>query len=73
MRKLSRRTIQTYRNGNLRMMKFLETEHGIVELEETHCQAIKEDFIKDMAEQYRGKLPDKVYRAMMERTIEATD
>ena len=33
----------------------------------------KEDFIKDIVEQYRGKLPDKVYRAMIERTVEVTD
>lgn len=33
----------------------------------------KEDFIKDIAEQYRGQLPDKVYWAMMNWKIEITD
>ena len=33
----------------------------------------KEDFIKDIAEQYRGKLPDKVYYAMINWKIEITD
>lgn len=50
LRKLSKRTIQSYRNGNLRMMKFLETEYGITELEETHCQAIKA-YIKFLTDQ----------------------
>lgn len=33
----------------------------------------KEDFIKDIAEQYRGKIPDKVYQAMLNWEIEITD
>lgn len=33
----------------------------------------KEDFIKDMAEQYKDKIPDKVYQAMMNWEIEITD
>ena len=33
----------------------------------------KEDFIKDMAEQYRENIPDKVYQAMMNWKIEITD
>ena len=33
----------------------------------------KEDFIKDMAEQYKDKIPDKVYQAMLKWTIEITD
>lgn len=33
----------------------------------------KEDFIKDIAEQYRGKIPDKVYYAMLNWKIEITD
>ena len=33
----------------------------------------KEDFIKDMAEQYKGKIPDKVYQAMMNWKVEITD
>lgn len=33
----------------------------------------KEDFIKDMAEQYRDKIPDKVYEAMMDWKIEIVD
>lgn len=41
MRKLSPRTIQSYRNANLRMLKFIQEEYGIVELEKTHHLAIK--------------------------------
>lgn len=33
----------------------------------------KEDFIKDIAEQYRGKIPDKVYKAMLNWKIEIDD
>lgn len=33
----------------------------------------KESFIKDIAERYREKIPDKVYRAMLEWKIEITD
>lgn len=33
----------------------------------------KEDFIKDMAEQYKDEIPDKVYQAMLKWTIEITD
>lgn len=33
----------------------------------------KEDFIEDMAEQYNGRIPDKVYRAMLNWKIEITD
>lgn len=33
----------------------------------------KEDFIKDIAEQYEGKIPDKVYEAMLNWKIEKTD
>ncbi len=35
MRKLSDRTVKSYRNNNLRLFKFIESEYGIVELEET--------------------------------------
>lgn len=33
----------------------------------------KEDFIQDMAEQYRDEIPDKVYKAMMNWKIEIDD
>lgn len=33
----------------------------------------KEDFIKDMAEQYKDEIPDKVYQAMMNWKIEIND
>lgn len=33
----------------------------------------KEDFIQDIAEQYKGKIPDKVYEAMMSWKIEIDD
>lgn len=33
----------------------------------------KEDFIKDMAEQFKDEIPDKVYRAMMNWKIEIDD
>ncbi|MDO4292114.1 MAG: tyrosine-type recombinase/integrase [Eubacteriales bacterium] len=50
LRRLSKRTIQGYRNANLRLFHFLETELGITELEDTHHLAIK-SFIKTMTEQ----------------------
>ena len=33
----------------------------------------KEDFIKDIAEQYKDEIPDKVYQAMMNWVVEITD
>ena len=41
MRKLSPRTVQSYQDANLRMMKFIREEYNIKELEETHHLAIK--------------------------------
>ena len=41
VRKLSKRTVQSYRNANLRMMKYLEKEFNITELEQTHHLAIR--------------------------------
>ena len=41
MRKLSPRTIKSYQNANLRMMKYIEQEYQITELERTHHLAIK--------------------------------
>lgn len=41
MRKLSERTIKSYRNNNLRFYKFLESEYQITELEETYSSTIK--------------------------------
>lgn len=39
----------------------------------TRYKEYKEDFIKDMAEQYRNEIPDKVYEAMMNWKIEIDD
>lgn len=50
LRKLSRRTVSSYKNANLRMMKFIKEEYGIDELEDTHHQAIK-GYIQYMMEQ----------------------
>jgi hypothetical protein len=33
----------------------------------------KEDFIKDMAEQYKDKITDRTYQAMMAWVVEITD
>ena len=33
----------------------------------------KEDFIKDIAEQYKDTVPDKIYQAMMNWKVEITD
>ena len=33
----------------------------------------KEDLIQDMAEQYKGKIPDKAYQAMLNWKVEITD
>lgn len=35
MRKLSERTIKSYRNNNLDLFRFIEEEYDVVELEET--------------------------------------
>ena len=35
MRKLSERTIKSYKNNNLKMLHFIRSEYGITELEET--------------------------------------
>lgn len=41
LRKLSERTIKGYKNNNLAMMKFIEQEYGIIELENTNHLSIK--------------------------------
>lgn len=41
LRKLSRRTVQSYRNANLRMLKYIKEQYGIIELEKIHHLAIK--------------------------------
>ena len=33
----------------------------------------KEDLIQDMAEQYKGQIPDKAYQAMLNWKVEITD
>lgn len=38
-----------------------------------HYKSYKEDFIKNVAEQYNGKIPHKVYEAMLNWKIEITD
>lgn len=39
----------------------------------TRYKEYKEDFIKDIAEQHKDKIPDKIYQAMMNWQIEITD
>lgn len=39
----------------------------------TRYKEYKEDFIKDMAEQYNDEIPDKAYEAMMGWEIEIDD
>lgn len=41
MRKLSERTIKGYNNSNKRLLRFLETEYGVTELENTFYQHIQ--------------------------------
>lgn len=41
MRKLSERTIKSYRNNNLELFRFIEEEYDVVELEETNHLHIK--------------------------------
>ena len=51
-------------------------ELGIFETPElafARYKEYKEDFIKDLAEQYKGEIPNKVYEAMMNWEIEITD
>lgn len=50
MRKLSSRTVSSYKHANLRMMKFIREQYGITELEDTHHQAIK-GYIQYLTEQ----------------------
>lgn len=60
MRKLSERTIKSYKNNNLAMMQFIQKEYGIVELEETNHIAIRDyiEFLtkKELAETYINSL-----------------
>ena len=44
-----------------------------VEAAFTRYKEYKEDFIKDIAEQHKDKIPDKIYQAMMNWQIEITD
>lgn len=62
------RACMSFMGSNIKLGTFDSPEAAFFRYKE-----YKEDFIKDIAEQYRGKLPDKVYRAMMERTVEVTD
>lgn len=62
------RACMSFMGSNIKLGTFDSPEAAFSRYKE-----YKEDFIKDIAEQYRGKLPDKVYRAMMERTVEVTD
>lgn len=46
---------------------------GTVEEAFTRYKLYKEDFITDIAEQYKVKIPDKAYQAMLNWEIEITD
>lgn len=46
---------------------------GTVEEAFARYKLYKEDFIKDIAKQYKGKIPDKVYQAMLNWKIEVED
>ena len=54
MRKLSPRTVQSYNNANLRMMKYIREQYGITELEKVHHLAIK-GYIQYQTEQGRAE------------------
>ena len=46
---------------------------GTVEDAFARYKEYKEDFIKDIAEQYKEKIPDKIYQSMMNWQVEITD
>lgn len=62
------RACMAFMGRNIKLGTFDTVEDAFARYKE-----YKEDFIKDMAEQYREKIPDKVYRAMMNWEVEITD
>lgn len=62
------RANMTFMGRTIKLGSFETAEEAFARYKE-----YKEDFIKDMAEQYRNKIPDKVYQAMMNWKIEIGD
>lgn len=53
---------------NIKLGRFNDPEDAFKRYKE-----YKEDLIQDMAEQYKGQIPDKAYRAMLNWKVEITD
>ena len=62
------RAAMNYGGHQIKLGTFASAEDAFARYKE-----YKEDFIKDIAEQYKGKIPDNVYEAMMNWKIEITD
>ena len=58
----------SFMGERIRLGRFDSVESAFVRYKE-----YKEDFIKDIAEQYKDEIPDKVYQAMMNWVVEITD
>ncbi len=62
------RAVMSFMGASVKLGTFNNVEDAFARYKE-----YKEDFIKDLAEQYKGDIADKVYRAMMNWEIEITD
>lgn len=62
------RACMAFMGQNIKLGTFDSVENAFARYKE-----YKEDFIRDMAEHHKGKIPDKIYQAMMNRIIEITD
>lgn len=62
------RAQMAFMGKTIRLGRFDDIESAFARYKE-----YKEDFIKDMAEQYKDEIPDKVYQAMMNWVVEITD
>lgn len=62
------RAAMSYQGIQIKIGRFSNAEDAF-----NRYKVYKEDFIQDIAEQYKGKIPDKMYQAMMNWKIEVTD
>lgn len=58
----------SYHGIQIKIGKFKTVEEAFA-----RYKTYKEGFIKDIAEQYKGKIPDNVYQAMINWKIEIDD
>lgn len=62
------RAYMSFAGQKIKLGRFGSAEEAFARYKE-----YKEDFIKDIAEQYKGEIPDKLYKAMMNWKVEITD